>query len=147
MIRRFLRSLVNTALAEQSVPVLIAQGVAVATVEWRLWEVPAPGPELEPGEGWCKVTREPYAPGRWEMVAGLIGQGEQTPVCKVTGVYRHHGERSYVVELRLGDYNHNVDDTDFPAALGAALLATGWSALPADARRIYTPLPREIGGY
>ena len=141
MIRRFIRYLVRTALAEQHAPVLTSLHPDGVAVEWRLWEASAPGPEMEPGPGWYKVTREPYAPTRWESFVGLIGTGEQTPVAKAVGVYRHQGARSYVVELRLGDFNYyDKADTDFPAELRSALLATGWDALPADARRLSPPL-------
>lgn len=131
MLRRFLHSLVNTALCEQHTPLLVTfhaerRGTAV---EWRLWE------EAEAdaaAKGWYKHTTQVYPPQRWEVLAGLIGPGEQAPLAMVSAVYQHIGQRSYVAELGQGvPYRYQP----FAPGLREALLANGWQELPDDARR------------
>ena len=135
MLNRFIRSLVGSALAEQHTPLLVTfyPGRRGAAVEWRLWEAAGTEPDAGPAAGWYKHTNEVYPPSRWDVLAGLIGQGEQTPVAVVSVVYRHLGERSYVAEIGqhiASPYRYKPFDSE----IREALLASGWSALPAGAR-------------
>lgn len=136
MIRRFIRFLVRTALAEPQVPVLVTTGLHGATVEWRFW------PAGDPGAGWYKVTQEPYDPNRWSVIAGLIGAGEHAPIMGVAAVYRRCGERYYVVELSS---TQPLGHEYFPPDLREALVATGWQALPADAKSTHARLAASFG--